>query len=1607
MDTILNFKEHLMTGANPCSPVTAKNYIADVKNFIQWFESKQNTVFDPNSISINTISEYKAASPLSASTIERHVSSLRKYFNYLAITQKTSNPFLNAVSDETNKDQWNIKQFKNFLYNYNSSPLTIKNYTIDVMQFLRWLNEVSGTDQAYKIDDKNIYKYINQDSIEEYKFRLQAIAKLSPASINRKLSSLRKYVAWAVSEELMPEYTFSSLPKDSITDIDTSAYNLNFNHQNISTLPSETIDEIEVPDVLDEEQSSYSKFPPLRLIQRIRDAGLWVFDLAITTPLAKLIDQVEYTKWTLTGKNIFTVSQAVASLGKDQIRQKITEPLAFLTPNFKKSFYAPLSISTKWLPLHKKLIHHLKHTRPKWYRIYHSYAIVHYTHLGLLILALSISGYIAYDNFTASKENLRSVLAGSDFTRMLNYKGRLTDSSGSPITEPTAVKFALYSDPKEKGPALIWQEVHNIKPDTNGNFVVSLGQLSPLSQSLFLQNEKIYLGIKVGENPELIPRQQIPTSSYASNADGVQGLRPITDPSAGEKNALLALDSLGNLTIGGTSSPIFQATGGVFTISGSTLLLSTTPGTDTDIVIAPDGIGKIDIQKSIQNSTEDINSGILSGAVTVEDSLAIVATSSGDMGALYINQNGNAPLISAHSGGTAKFVLEYSGNLGLGTTRPPETLLQVADGNDGYGGTITAKDGGAILMASNGTPPLTIGNNTDGLGEVNLRIFPTGEIDYNNSKNAEPKITLPSNKSLFISGGKGITIAGQITPANDSFYDLGSKDLKWNKIYVNEIITNGANGTFGHIALKDGIISPSNISNDFVIGGNSTSSAKFQVIGSGPNAGSLTTSGTITFSGATPKLIIKSNSRFDIETFGPADSEPTPKLSLLANGNLGIGTTTPLYRLDLQDNQNNSSVTSITNLSTSANAGALSLKLGNTSPGVTNSFVTFINGNGQTIGSISANLAGDIAYTTTGSDFAEYFKKSNPYEVLFPGDVVCLNTSGTVSKCAGPTDNIVGVVSGQAGFVGNSKHQNDPNYVLIGLIGQLPVIFSSENGNIEPGDPLSIGSDGKAVKATLPGQILGRALQGSKDSSSEKINVFITLTWHDPKARLMSNGLLDPSLYNSIEPSEPSTTQLSVLLVKSKSIISDSVETTLLNATDITTQSLTVAGKSLNEYILEKIAENLSKINATEINSPIASINSVYTDLISPLAYDSEIALGFRKQILTIENTKSKKTVAQIDNDGNARFAGDIEARRARFDETVTAQDASIAGTLRAGKLQADELELPESALAKLRGATPSATYVTNVTNVYQATPSASQSENENIATSTSPQPTNNLGYVDSASLAGSLAYIPDLKAKFASFEQGLMSFGPTSMADLSVAGQLSINGALILADNTINVLGQDLELQPLRQGNLSIMSGKVKIDTDGNMNVEGDANFAKSLKVKDTLFTRIISPLADSDLIVKLNKSKENAKASFIIQDASGSARFSVNDLGEVIASGAARFAGDVDSKRGKFEEVIAKNINVIRSVQADTSVTETIATASAGTATINRLQKERTILSPYVKEDSLIYITPISDTAGLTPYIARQAPEDQKKNTKGSFTIQVTKATTKDIKVNWWIIN
>ncbi len=118
-----------------------------------------------------------------------------------------------------------------------------------------------------------------------------------------------------------------------------------------------------------------------------------------------------------------------------------------------------------------------------------------------------------------------------------------------------------------------------------------------------------------------------------------------------------------------------------------------------------------------------------------------------------------------------------------------------------------------------------------------------------------------------------------------------------------------------------------------------------------------------------------------------------------------------------------------------------------------------------------------------GADFAEYFYDSTGD--LVAGEVVTVDSSNpeSVRRSNEPLDSgVIGVVSTRAAFVSNWSEDKDDNlnWKIIALAGQVPVRVSDENGQVEIGDYLtSASTPGYAMKATEAGQVIGRALQAA------------------------------------------------------------------------------------------------------------------------------------------------------------------------------------------------------------------------------------------------------------------------------------------------------------------------------------------------------------------------------------------------------------------------------------------------------------------------------------------------------------------------------------------------
>lgn len=100
----------------------------------------------------------------------------------------------------------------------------------------------------------------------------------------------------------------------------------------------------------------------------------------------------------------------------------------------------------------------------------------------------------------------------------ITYQGKLTDATGTPVTGEVDMTFSLYDVLTVT--TSLWSEAYtgeNAIPVQEGEFTVHLGSINPISNTVW-QNSPLYLGIRVGNDPEMTPRESLAAVPWAMTA---------------------------------------------------------------------------------------------------------------------------------------------------------------------------------------------------------------------------------------------------------------------------------------------------------------------------------------------------------------------------------------------------------------------------------------------------------------------------------------------------------------------------------------------------------------------------------------------------------------------------------------------------------------------------------------------------------------------------------------------------------------------------------------------------------------------------------------------------------------------------------------------------------------------------------------------------------------------------------------------------------------------------------------------------------------------------------------------------------------------------------
>lgn len=106
-----------------------------------------------------------------------------------------------------------------------------------------------------------------------------------------------------------------------------------------------------------------------------------------------------------------------------------------------------------------------------------------------------------------------AMAAAATVPQSLTQQGRLLDDAGMPVKNPVTFTFSLYT--AASGGTAIWFEQIPVTPD-DGYFSARLGETKQFDATIFDGSRAVlFLGIKVGNDAEMTPRQQITSVPFA------------------------------------------------------------------------------------------------------------------------------------------------------------------------------------------------------------------------------------------------------------------------------------------------------------------------------------------------------------------------------------------------------------------------------------------------------------------------------------------------------------------------------------------------------------------------------------------------------------------------------------------------------------------------------------------------------------------------------------------------------------------------------------------------------------------------------------------------------------------------------------------------------------------------------------------------------------------------------------------------------------------------------------------------------------------------------------------------------------------------------------
>ncbi len=534
--------------------------------------------------------------------------------------------------------------------------------------------------------------------------------------------------------------------------------------------------------------------------------------------------------------------------------------------------------------------------------------------------------------------------AEAAFNAEINYQGKLTNSSNAAVADGEYdIEFNLYT--VASGGVAIWTETQTVHA-TSGLFSVMLGDISSLSGVDF--NQTLYLGVTIEADSEMAPRKVLGAVPAAFQAQELDGFTASQFLRSDEPDTMASTSVMTLLTVtqSGTGN-ILDLKDGATTIftakDGGHIGIGTTTTSGARLTVQTSGT--TDILNLLETGGTEVFTVLESGNVGIGDTSpsALLTVGTGD--AFQVNSSG---AIAAATGITSSGTITFSGLTsgllyanGSGVLSATSTLALSLipdkflrnDADDTTTGQLTAANfvgssssatstlAGSFAVETNGlvydrttnfvgigtAAPATVlhlSKATAGTQEL-LRLH---NSSTNAAATADIRFRLGSsgNDTGFINqgwNGSAMYLSlGAGSPAAEGIRIVGGRV---------GIGTSTPAAELQVLSTTEQLRVAYNASNYYTTTVGSTGGVTLDAVGSGAG---FTLSDSLTMSGTSANILLGSN-----WISGDGDDEG---LYVASDGDVGVGTSSPLWELHVDKTQNKGTYLNLTNYSSGASAQA-------------------------------------------------------------------------------------------------------------------------------------------------------------------------------------------------------------------------------------------------------------------------------------------------------------------------------------------------------------------------------------------------------------------------------------------------------------------------------------------------------------------------------------------------------------------------------------------------------------------------------------------------------------------------------------------------------------